>query len=485
MAEEIRPNSEVSRGFVDTGRPGPTQLSSLAEALQVASESGKDLFILARDKELADIEDKLSSPLLSAEEIDEIEEGAMFPIAAMKARNRKGQLFAEETRPEAEDRLAKAQDVVEARKILGELQARDLARAGGDAAVQAGIREHYASIAEPLLREASVKRRQLRALEERENRNATLGLAARKDGRYLAEVIAGQVSEETLVDARNVPALHDDAVQTIINRYVENPASAASMLDTIDAVLETPGVVSLESDKEKYLNAQRFIVKGQETLKVEKTDKEIRSAEHRAAKQAIFSFVKSGTAPSSDAIERLYASAEDPQTAEKWLTELQKQNGTNGVIGTPAYTRALNVVKATSLNDLSEPDPIVLGKRMSIFNRLAAGVDSSVANDPALLETTLTELADKSATLADKEAALLKQVELDTKETRKRLLLSGRAAAQAGDTARAAKLAKLAADFKANPKNRIVQTQIVQSELYRHAESYGINMQDDVVDLLE
>lgn len=487
MAQEIKPNSTVERGFVDTGSLPQTPYTSLIRALSGASADAMNYLEQSIEKERVDIAKKLESPLLTAPEIDEIEKSAKFPVSRLLAKNRRGQFLAEQERATIEDDLANAPDVVAARERLIAHQARVLENVT-DAGVAAGVREHFAAIGAPLLGEAAKRREILRDLGERADVNGTIAAAAKKDGDYLANIIVGAVGEETLARPDNVSQLHSDASTAIANRYAENPDTADELIKAIQTLTSTPGVFALESDKNKYLRVQDVIQTEERKRSAGALTEKALTARERAAKHQVYVWVRDnprGTPLPPDLFQTLIENSKDPKAAEKWLFDLQAQQGKAGVVDSPYYKRALSSLKAGIPIDIATgaKDPVAAERRVSVFNRLAAAVDPAVLEDPQTAEATMSELASRAEQLASKEDELLKR----TKEQRELVLreqaVSGRAAMQAGDVERAAKIARRIEQFKANPENRILQREIVRSDLYRYAESLGIDIQDDLIDL--
>lgn len=487
MPEQIKPNSTVERGFVDTGSLPKSPYADLIGALQQNTRSGINVLGMAVEAERANIEEKLSSPLLTAEEIDEIEKNAKFPVARLMAKNRKGQFLAEQERATIEDDLASATDVVDARDRLVAHQARVL-EGINDAGVAAGVREHFAAMGAPLLGEAAKRREVIRDIGERADVNGTLAAAAKKGGVYLSEIITGSIKDQMMTDPTKVSDLHTDAAQTIANRYAENPDTADDLYQAIDTVVGTPGAVLLESDKDKYLGVKAGI-QAEERARNRRALAGVTSTKREeAAKRLIFAHVRAnprGTPLPPDLADLIETDFKDPKAGEKWLLDLQAQQGKPGVVGSDPYNRALSALKSSLPTDAftGGRDPVAAERRISVFNRLAASVDPSVLDDDQLAENTMSELASRAEQLAAKEDELLTR----TKEQRELVLreqaVSGRAALQAGDVERAAKIAKRIEQFKANPENRILQREIVRSDLFRYAESLGIDIQDDLIDL--
>lgn len=485
MPEQIKPNSTVERGFVDTGSLPRSPYADLIGALQQNTRSGINLLGMAVEAERANIEEKLSSPLLTAEEIDEIEKNAKFPVARLMAKNRKGQFLAEQQRATIEDDLASATDVVDARDRLIAHQARVL-EGINDAGVAAGVREHFAAMGAPLLGEAAKRREVIRDIGERADVNGTLAAAAKKGGVYLSEIITGSIKDQMMTDPTKVSDLHTDAAQTIANRYAENPDTADDLYQAIDTVVGTPGAVLLESDKDKYLGVKAAI-QSEERARNRRALAGVTSTKREeAAKRLIFGFVRThprGTPLPPELADLIETDFKDPKAGEKWYLDLQAQQGKPGVVGSDAYRRGLSALKAAIPDEGYGKDPVLIERRVSIYNRLSAAVSPSVLDDPQLLENTMSELSSRAEQLAAKEEELLKRLKDERALVMREQAVAGRAAKRAGDIEKATKIAQRIQNFKANPENRIMQREIVRSDLYRYAESLGIDIQDDLIDL--
>lgn len=483
MAEQIKPNTTVERGFVDNGSLPQSPYASLVSALAAQTQSGLNLLQDTMEKEQKVVAEKLSSPLLTKEEINEIEQNAHFPVTQLLARNRKGIFLAEQERAAIEDDLATATDVVDARDRLVKHQARVL-EGVNDAGIAAGVREHFADIGAPLLAEAAKRREVLREVGEREDVNGTMAAAAQKGGTYLSNVIIGAVRDQHMADPSKVSDLHTDAARTIANSYAENPDTADEAYQAIDTLLGTPGAIALESDKAKYLRVKDVIQNEEKKRNAAALTANNLTARERAAKHLAYDWVtKHPDEPlRADIFEALIENSKDPKATEKWLMDLKVQQGKGNVIDSKPYKRALATMKAAIAADAAA-DPVLAERRIGAFNRLATGVDPSVLDDESKAESTMSELASRAEQLATKEDQLIEQAVTNKTETLRKLAITGKAANAAGDVEKAAKIAKRMTDFKANPENRVLQREIVRADLLRHAESLGIDMQDDLLDL--
>lgn len=168
MAEELRVIGTIEKGFVDTGRPGPGGLDALGDALgRFGDLVGDSIKFAEREAKLEEQEvvEALSSPLLSEDEIREIEEASRFPLAKIRAQNRRGEFLVQKELEKIQDAAANAADPIEARRILREYQQRILDGVE-DPAVQAGIRERMAREGSQILGEASKRRIAAREAEE-------------------------------------------------------------------------------------------------------------------------------------------------------------------------------------------------------------------------------------------------------------------------------------------------------------------------------
>ena len=492
MAEKITPNGTIERGFVDTGRLGRTGFDALADTLGVASEATKQGLLMARDRELKDIESKLSDATLTEAEIQEIEQSAKFPIAGMLARNRRGQLVAEQVLQDENisEALAGAADPIEAREILRKAKQRAYERAGGDAGVLAGINEHLGQVAGPLFQQAAKERRVRREQSARVERNSLLGSAVDQGGVYGAEVIVGMIEDQTLADPTNISELHSDAAQAFENRVNLDPTSFGQVEETIESILNTPGAISLKSDEAKYIGVLDKIEAYRKAAAAEfSTDKALKEA-HAAAGSRINSILTLGAIPTEADIKAYADTATDPIAADKRARAMIAERTKNPVYASPAYKRQkaqLDLRMKSALDRTDEDDIPKIADAIDTFNTLAGSVDPSVLQDEQAAADAFSKLADMSikdaSSNVDRLAAQRVLIEDENTEISNRLLDAEEAGLTLGNEAQLRKT--LERNVKALAGGDAGIQRRIRFRLAREAETNGINMNDDIVNLWE
>jgi hypothetical protein len=404
MPEEIRPSRSIESGRVDTGRPGTSGLASLGQALRTVSNTVGDLTERAAEKELREMEDLLSSPLLSENEIQEIEESATFPLGRIKARNRRGSFLAQQAYDNVFDQVSQAPDATSARKILREAQQGILGQSD-DASVQAGIRERFSEFGTELLSEAAQRRVVARAREETINVAEDQRVALESGSRLnFGNVLVGQLEDEQIANG-DVAALVDTSILSLEAYWLagdddeigKGNVHANRTLDHIDLILDEVPMES--SERLKFSRLRERIEAGEEAAIANpeklQTDALKRAHKNHGAALTNWSLDNPGVIP-PEALTRPYLATAPTESARRAALEFVQgvpdSGQVVGVTGTKQNTQTRGILLrrlAAFDAELSPED----AEAISFYDTLVSELDPDLRSDEAELRRQLDDIA--------------------------------------------------------------------------------------------
>lgn len=261
MSEELRVDRTVERPFVAL-RGGESGLERLGRALGQGARATQQLASIAERearREAEEIQEALASPLITEEEIAEIEGDATFPLGRIKAQNRRGELMVESQFDQIQQQVEAAPDAIAARQILRKIQQQILdGLEGQDTAIAAGVRNRMATIAPRILAEGSERRIKMRKRQERLDVNETNRLALETSGPEwaAATIIDGWTDE--LVAQGDSEQYASDTSEMLLNHYLQgdnddplNNIHADDVLETIDLLLAKDTGIPRDLEKER------------------------------------------------------------------------------------------------------------------------------------------------------------------------------------------------------------------------------------------
>lgn len=247
MPVAIQPGRSDARGFVTSQRPGPTTLDALASALDAGTDLAKTEYDKFQKKQLDEATDLLSSPLITEEEIAELEARTNSPLIHQRARNARGGLIVEERIAAIEDEASKAPDALTARTKLREAQ-QALIESEQDPAVRAGIRQRMAEHSTRILSQAAVRRVDTVKREHKMTVASDLQAGLENGATAYGEIFSGHLYDATIA-GEDMYEFNQDAVGTLRNYWqsgddgLDDNPDTPRVLEAIDIALQNPGLI--------------------------------------------------------------------------------------------------------------------------------------------------------------------------------------------------------------------------------------------------
>jgi len=457
MPEEIRVNTEIERGFVGS-RPAPGKLDALRVALQGVKDvrSGVERF---QAREAAEVEDLLSSPLVTENEAQEIRDSAITPLAKLRAENRQGELIVQREVESLQDAISNAPDAIEARKILRQRQQELLDAHGDEAGIASGIRERFADVAPNLLGEASARRIATRERQERLAVDEDLRLNLESSGALgYVNTLIPHLTDEALTGG-DVDGILADAAIVLENHWksgddVEDPdgnVNTVDSLESIDILLED---IPLDAKQRKaFTDLRQRIQSGEEAARRARatSDKPAKDAAHAQAQQDIINWIDANPDQPlpPQMTRRLIASgdtAAKKRAAREWLKD---QAPPLGVVNTEIWEQGRTQLRAQAelefeaSIDFDLEDNVSPADILAVYESLGARLDPALADDPAELRRVRENAIAEATVKAKERVDLRRQTRQDRVAQTERFTVEYQRRIASGDREGAARLANV------------------------------------------
>lgn len=401
MAEELRVNRAIASGFVETRRSPETPLEGLNRALNRGGRfiaSGLNFAARQAEKELREADKLLSSPLITEEEVAEIEENATYPLAKFRAANRRGELLVQREAERLQDEVDNTPDPLAARALLQKEQAA-LLETVDDPAVAAGIRERMASLAPTLLSQASRRRIETRNAQEALTVDETLRLALEKEGAlgYVGNLIPMMREEES--SGGDVDALLGRAAGVLEAHWLsgddEDPNDnvfADSTMEAIDQLMEDG---TLDSKQRKAFAALRQRIENDEEAtrrRLAGSGASVEKQTHLRQQTAILDWKRDNPdtpVPQNlrDSYLRTAPTPAAQRAAQKWLEQnvvtegvLHKNEWQNG----EKRVKAVFNLQARGIGDSSVDlslNPVLMEHALNVYREIGASLPTELEGE--------------------------------------------------------------------------------------------------------
>ena len=395
-----------NRAFISQRTPS-TPLERLSRALARTGEAGGRALQIAEERELADAEELLRSPLVTEEEIAEITRDSFFPQVKIKAANRQGQLQVENAREEIAQALRDAPDALAARQMLRERQAQmlDLTE---DVSVQAGIREAFAEVAPSLLSTAATRRAQL--LDERDNeiQGALFQGVLEQRPEEFTNNLVQELNVEVLTGG-DIPAFHTRAVTGMANFYLEgddedglNNTRTRTTLQTIDQVLKS-NVVQSGAERAKYVKLRETIERDEIARQKAREGQAGLDDIHAAWQRRVTAWVDANpNQPIPQDLRKLYLDSAHTAAASRSALEFLDGVETRanpkapGAAGLPAFKNGREILKKAVEKFDPNTGVFLIGTEglaaLEYYDSIASTLDPDVGTDPLRAQQAANEL---------------------------------------------------------------------------------------------
>lgn len=374
-------------------RPGDSGGEALARALGVIAKTGQQIATIASEEEVRRVDDLISNPVLTDEEIDEIAGNTWSPLARRRARNRQGELIVERNYDRIEEATASARDTVEARQQIRTIQ-QEMLEGVNSPEIRAGVHERMAAVAPNLLSTAAKTRRERRARVELEGIGEDIALSVlHRGGPGAVDTVKGMLVDQTLTDA-NPEDIRTAVLNTYSSLYAEGArmgemnANAPQVIRALTETLADPDIFPRGSTQRRKATALRKSMMSElesERRSLATQDTGAFEADYREALRIHMS----GRPLSPEMVERMTNSATKLSQFNA-LEKLVEEQNESKTVTTDEYRRARSRLDGLHTNRTGYRTKLG-SEALELFDRAASTLE--FIPDPAERAKVLNDLA--------------------------------------------------------------------------------------------